>query len=109
MNTHSEYRRHMHQPAAEQPIGEISQAVENHLAVGRDLSLNAASPKTATGRRVAWVRPTELHTFVNPIIGRGIDLHAELMQRARQEPRRVGRATRRLAQAHQSPALDSTT
>jgi len=109
MNTHAEYRRHMHQPAAEPPTGEISEAVENHLAVSRDPSLNAAPPTTVTGRHVAWVRPTELHTFASPVIGRGIDLHAELMRRARQGPGRVGRAARRLAPARQSPALDSTT
>lgn len=110
MNTHAEYRRHMHQPAPEPPNGEISQAVENHLAVGRDPSLNSTSPAvtTATGKRIAWIRPTDLHTFASPIIGRGIDLHAELLQRVRQGPRRAGGAAQRLTPARRSPALNST-
>jgi hypothetical protein len=110
MNTHAEYRRHMHQAAPEPQAIAASDAIENHLAVGRDPSLTSTPTRaltTATGRHVAWVRPTELHTFASPIIGRGIDLHAELMRRAKQGPRRARRAAQRLAPARRSPALDS--
>lgn len=111
MNSHAEYRRHMHQAQAapEPPTTAASEAIENHLAVGRDPSLAPATSHaltTATGKHVAWVRPTELHTFASPIIGRGIDLHAELVRRARQGPRHARRAAQHLAPARRSPALD---
>jgi hypothetical protein len=111
MNTHAEYRRHMHQAQAapEPTTTAATDAIANHLAVGRDPSL-ASTPThaltTATGKHIAWVRPTELHTFASPIIGRGIDLHAELMRRARQGPRQARRAAQRLAPVRRSPALD---
>lgn len=113
MNTHAEYRRHVHQAAPEPPTTAASDAIENqnHLVVGRDPSVSSTPPHaltTATGKHVAWVRPTELHTFASPIIGRGIDLHAELMGRTRQAPRQARRAARRLAPARRSPALDNT-
>jgi hypothetical protein len=109
MNTHAEYRRHMHQAAPEATTIAASDAIENHLAVGRDPSLASTTPHaltTASGRHVAWVRPTELHTFASPIIGRGIDLHTELVRRARQGPRQARRAAQRLSPARRSPALD---
>ncbi len=110
MNTHAEYRRHVHQAAPEPPTTAASDAIENHLAVGRDPSVASTPPHaltTATGKHVAWVRPTELHTLASPIVGRGIDLHAELMRRTRQAPRQGRRAARRLAPARLSPALDN--
>lgn len=109
MNTHAEYRRHVQQ-AAPEPATAESDAIENHLAVGRDPSVASTPPHaltTATGKHVAWVRPTELHTFASPIIGRGIDLHAELMRRARQGPRQARGAAHRLAPARRSPALEN--
>ncbi|MEP9383375.1 hypothetical protein [Nocardioides sp. KR10-350] len=110
MNTHAEYRRHAHQAAPEPPTTAAADSIANHLAVGRDPSV-ASTPThaltTATGKHIAWVRPTELHTFASPIIGRGIDLHAELMRRARQGPRQASRAAQRLAPARRSPALDN--
>lgn len=110
MNTHAEYCRHMHQAAPEPQATAASEAIANHLAVGRDPSLASTTSHaltTATGTHVAWVRPTELHTFASPIIGRGIDLHAELVRRARQGPRQARQAAQRLAPARRSPALDS--
>jgi hypothetical protein len=113
MNTHVEYRRHMHQAASEPMSTAAADAIANHLAVGRDPSLASAPTHaltTATGKHIAWVRPTELHTFASPIIGRGIDLHAELVRRARQGPRQARQARRvaqRLAPVRRSPALDS--
>jgi len=112
MNTHAEYRRHMHQAQAapEPATTAAADAIANHLAVGRDPSLASTPPHaltTATGKHVAWVRPTDLHTFASPIIGRGIDLHAELMRRARQGPRQARRAAQRLTPARRSPGLDS--
>lgn len=110
MNTHAEYRRHVHQPAPEPPTAVAPDADENHLAVGRDPSLTSTPPTltTATGKHIAWVRPSELHTVASPLIGRGIDLHAELLRRARQGPRRASRAAQRLTPARRSPALEST-
>ena len=110
MNAHAEYRRHMHKPAPESTAVAQPEAPENHLAVGRDPSLAATTTAltTATGKHVAWVRPTELHTFASPLIGRGIDLHAELLRRARQGPRKANHAVQRLTPSRRSAALDST-
>jgi hypothetical protein len=110
VNTQAEYRRHTYQPATEPAADAQPETPENHLAVGHDPSLNTTSTATGTAprRHIAWLRPTELHTFASPLIGRGIDLHAELMRRARQGPRQANRAMRHLGQPRRSPALDST-
>jgi hypothetical protein len=96
VNTHAEYRRHLHQPTAEAlppPTAEIAQ----HLAIHGDPSITSDQPgaTTATGRRIAWVRPTELHSYADGLIGRGVDLHAELARRARRSPRALTRSVKR--------------
>ena len=101
MNTHSEYRRHGYQPPeppAPQPETEASE-----LARHRDPSLTpAAGTPVVAQKHVAWVRPTELASYAGPMVGRGIDLHAELVRRARRAPITTTRAMR-----HQTPPSPS--
>ena len=93
MNTHSEYRRHGYQPPeppTPQPEPEASE-----LARHRDPSLATDSrPPFIPQKRVAWVRPTALASYAGPVVGRGIDLHAELVRRARRAPITASRARR---------------
>jgi hypothetical protein len=98
VNTHAEYRRHLHQPTAEAPPPPTAETAQ-HLAIHRDPSITSDQPgaTTATGRRIAWVRPTELHASADGLIGRGIDLHAELARRARRGPRALTRSVQRTA------------
>ena len=101
MNTHAEYGRHVHQQTAETsppPTAETAGAAQ-HLAIHGDPSIASDQPgaTTATGRRIAWVRPTELHAYADGLIGRGLDLHAELARRTRSGPRALTRSVQRTA------------
>jgi hypothetical protein len=99
VNTHVEYRRHRAQPP--QAVPAPAEALANHLAVAGDPSGRSAPPvlSTPAGARIAWIRPTELHAHVGPLIGRGIDLQTELLRRGRGAPRRAARSlTRTLTQ-----------
>ena len=93
MNAHAEYRRHGYQPPdlyALQPEAEA-----NELARHLDPSLSAGGSRpVGAQKRVAWVRPTELASYAGPMVGRGIDLHAELVRRARRAPITTTRAMR---------------
>jgi len=92
VNTHAEYRRHSYRPP-EQPGAADSAASE--LARHRDPSLQSEQPtREQTQKRVAWVRPTELGSYVGPMVGRGIDLQAELVRRARRTPTTATRTIR---------------
>lgn len=107
MNTNVEYRRHGYQPPerpAAQPEAEASE-----LARHRDPSLAALSgtgsiPQT----HIAWIRPTEVTSYAAPAVGRGIDLHAELVRRARRAPITVSRVVCRPAPATPPPATNRT-
>jgi hypothetical protein len=97
VNTHLAYRRHNHRPS-EQPVATTGTAEElNQLALRGDPSLRrplaAANPDRS--KRIAWVRPTELPSFASPVVGRGIDLQAELIRRARRTPATTSRSGRR--------------
>ncbi len=98
MNTHAEYRRHLHQPTTEAPPSSTPETA-HHLVIHGDPSITADQPgaTTATGRRIAWVRPTELHAYADGLIGRGVDFHAELARRARRSPRALTRSVNRAA------------
>lgn len=99
MNTHAEYRRHSYRPL-EQPAVPEGGASDSELARHRDPSLQSAQPSQAHAqKRVAWVRPTELGSYIGPMVGRGIDLQSELVRRARRTPTTT---TRRLR--HPGPA-----
>lgn len=97
MNTHAEYRRHVRQtlpaPEPEAPRRDDTSALAHHA----DPSLAPTGPTTPSGRRIAWVRPSELHSYAGAVIGRGIDLQAELGRRARRTPHAVTRSVRRAA------------
>ena len=97
MNTHAEYRRHVRQslPASEPeaPRADDTSALAHHA----DPSLAPTGPTTPSGKRIAWVRPSELHSYAGAVIGRGIDLQAELGRRAQRTPQTVSRSARRAA------------
>jgi hypothetical protein len=93
VNTHSEYRRHGYQPP--EPPTSQPDAEASELARHRDPSLSAESSTPSIAQKhVAWVRPTEMASYAGPMVGRGIDLHAELVRRARRAPITASRAMR---------------
>lgn len=106
MNTHSEYRRHGYQlpdPPTPQPDEEA-----NELARHGDPSLATGTGTLAISRKhLAWVRPTELASYVGPMVGRGIDLHTELVRRARRAPA-TARAMRHPAPTTPPPTPNRT-
>ena len=96
MNTHAEYRRHSYRPP-EPPVPN-TEAAGSALARHRDPSLSAPEGHAAPAKApkgIAWIRPTELASYVTPMVGRGIDLHAELIRRARRTPVTTRRALHR--------------
>lgn len=101
MNTHAEYRRHSYQ--ADPPSTAPTEAEISQLAHHRDPSLTTAPPSTPKSKQIAWVRPSELATYAAPMVGRGIDLQAELVRRARRTPATATRGFHRPAPAT-SPA-----
>jgi hypothetical protein len=105
MNTHAEYRRHSYQQL-EPPAAQAEERVTSELAHHRDPSLR--SSQTAPGqssKRIAWVRPTDLAAYAGPMVGRGIDLQAELIRRARRTPVTTTRAVRRFAPPTAQPSV----
>lgn len=93
MNTHAEYRRRSYRPpeppaSTPVPVPNTDAATASVLARHRDPSLSAteAQAPAKAPKGIAWVRPTELASHVTPMVGRGIDLHAELIRRARRTP-----------------------
>lgn len=96
MNTHPEHHHHGYQanelPAA-QPEVEASD-----LGRHSDPSLAAHGSAPFTPRKqVTWVRPTELAPYAGPVVGRGIDLQAELARRTRRAPVTATRTSRHMA------------
>lgn len=61
-----------------------------------------------TTKSVAWIRPTELTTYLAPLVGRGIDLHTELVRRARSGPRTAAHALHGRVLGPVSPASHVT-
>ena len=110
MNTHAEYRRHVHEsspaPEPEAPRADETSALAHHA----DPSLAPTGPTTPSGKRIAWVRPSELHSYAGAVIGRGIDLQAELARRAQRAPQAITRSARRAAPhiTHRGPATSAT-
>lgn len=47
-------------------------------------------------RSIVWVRPSELVATVSPMLGRGVDVPADLVRHARRAPAAAGRAGARL-------------
>lgn len=110
MNTHAEYRRHGHRPPAQPPTPSGIEDRANELAHHRDPSLSATGSAAPTASKgLAWVRPTELATYAAPMVGRGIDLQAELIRRTRRTPTTTTRALRRGAQFSPEPAERANT
>lgn len=103
MNTHTEYRRHGYRPPDPTVRSEDGEAATSALTHHRDPSLaigrNDATPQA---KGVAWIRPTELAAYAAPMIGRGIDLQAELIRHARRSPTTTTRALER-SLSHPAP------
>ena len=116
MNTHVEYRRHGHRPphpvAATDPADQLDDP-DSRLAHHRDPSLADGAPvRPPTAAGVAWVRPTDMAAYAAPILGRGIDLQADLIRRARRTPASTAQTLPRLmghpASATPQPATTAT-
>jgi hypothetical protein len=105
VNSHAEYRRHSYRSTEPSLPVPSPDAAVSELARHRDPSLSAAGgqapAKAAKG--IAWVRPTELATYVAPMVGRGVDLQAELVRRARRTPATTTRALHRSIPNSPSP------
>ena len=93
MNTHAEHRRHAY-GAPETANSPDARDGIIQLARHADPSLTQTQPTSAAAKRVAWVRPSELAGFAGPLIGRGVDLQAELIRRARRTPIVTARTVR---------------
>ena len=105
MNTHDEYRRHGHHSPPPARSAQEEETAASELARHRDPSLpSGAEQPTRTTKGIAWVRPTELTTYLAPLVGRGIDLHAELVRRARSGPGTAARALQGRVSGSVSPA-----
>jgi hypothetical protein len=112
VNAHAEYRRHLPPSANTKPSSPAIDALANHLAVRSDPTLVISPTTTAaapTGKRITWVRPTELASFATPAIGRGIDLHAHLVRRGRSAPIAATSAVRRSVPGLTSSGVASPT
>ena len=106
MNNHDEYRRY--QQRSTPPLESVT-AEASHLGVHGDPSLGSpGAATTVTGRRIAWVRPTELHAYADGVIGRGIDMHAEFIRQAIRAPGVATRSARGVIapSPSNSPAAD---
>jgi hypothetical protein len=105
VNSHAEYRRHSYRPPEPAAAVQGNDALINELAHHRDPSLTAGGKSpTPTAKGIAWVRPTDLATYAAPVVGRGIDLQAELIRRARRTPATTTRALQRGIQHSPRPA-----
>ena len=95
MNTHAEYRRHSYQSPERPSPAESVKPAASELARHRDPSLGPEEPvREQAQKRIAWVRPTELGSYLSTMVGRGIDLQAELVRRARRTPATTTRTLR---------------
>ena len=95
MNTHAEYRRHSYRTPVQPAATEAAESAASVLARHRDPSLQSDQPtREQAQKRVAWVRPTEFGSYLGPMVGRGIDLQAELVRRARRTPTTTTRTLR---------------
>ena len=104
MNTHAEYRRHSYRPPERPSPAEGVEPTANELARHRDPSLGPDEPvREQAQKRTAWVRPTELGSYLGPMVGRGIDLQTELVRRARRTPATTTRTLR-----HSGPDRSAT-
>lgn len=110
MNTPLRYRRHEQREDLPAQQGQPDARPVDELAIHRDPSLPAsqgvpAPPAARPG--VGWVRPTELAALAGSrVAGRGIDLQAELVRRARRAPLVAAQSVRRTMRA---PAAASPT
>ena len=108
MNTYAEYRRHSYRPPEQAAVPDAVAPAGSELARHGDPSLQSDQPaREQAQKRVAWVRPTELGSYVGPMVGRGIDLQAELVRRARRTPATATRTIRHPAPSRPTPSAAS--
>jgi hypothetical protein len=108
VNTYTEYRRHSYQPPEQPAVPDAVAPAASELERYRDPSLQQKQPaREQAQKRVAWVRPTEFGSYVGPMVGRGIDLQAELVRRARRAPTTATRTIRHSAPSRTTPAAPS--
>lgn len=106
MNTHAEYRRYSYRPPERPSRAEAVEPTAIELARHRDPSLGSEQPaREQTQKRIAWVRPTEMGSYLSPMVGRGIDLQAELVRRARRTPATTTRTLRHPGSGRPAPAV----
>jgi hypothetical protein len=98
MNSHTEYRRHSVPTPVEATARPDSWPVNSELARHGDPSLTPGPPGSPGPSSIGWVRPTQLAAYTAPLVGRGIDLQAELSRRTRRAPVIATRAILRSAQ-----------
>lgn len=105
MNTRQGYERRLNRTVHESESAAAT--AKSSLAVDGDPSRPEFSSAAVPGQGrppVAWVRLSELPSYVGaPYARRGIDLHAELVRRARRTPGAVVSSTR--AKVRRSPGL----
>lgn len=116
MNTHASYERHLDRRLPDAAAGAEDSSTSGQeasaFAVHRDPSAPQPTDKDATPRPrsgVAWVRPTHMPNVLGaPVVGRGIDLQAELTRRARRTPARgAGRVRHRVTRTAIARAQDT--
>ena len=106
MNTHAEYRRHSYRPPEHPSPAEGVESTASELARHGDPSVGPGHPgREQTQKRIAWVRPTELGSYLGPMVGRGIDLQTELVRRARRTPATMTRTLRHPGPDRSVPAV----
>lgn len=98
MNTHPEYRRYRParptEPSA-RPNGPATDWAPPPLDSDQSIPVRPTDIASRTGKRIAWIRPTELASFASPAITRGINLQTELSRRLRRSPTALRRAMHR--------------
>jgi hypothetical protein len=111
VNTDVEYRRHSQRPSNPVAVRDSADDLDgaaSRLAHRHDPSLDSAAPaRPTTALGMTWVRPSELGAYSTPIVGRGIDLQAELIRRARRTPVTTTRALSRLVDHPTAPTPGS--
>ncbi|RYP84358.1 hypothetical protein EKO23_16110 [Nocardioides guangzhouensis] len=106
MNTHAEYRRHSYRPPEHPRPAEAVEPTAIELARHRDPSLGPEQSAHAQAqKRIAWVRPTELGSYLGPMVGRGIALQTEFVRRARRTPATTTRTLRHHGPDRSAPAV----
>jgi len=103
VNTDAHYQRPLPGHEPEVPSTPPTEAELSSLARHGDPSLirpAEPTPRSAGGRSIAWVRPSELATTVaSPVLVRGAEAHATLARQVRRAPASAARTGRRVTRS----------